>query len=337
MNATKRLACLPAALACIFLLVGCAATNTSPNPTSGEGAGAGSSRHSRDVGAANAVPGFYFSDSWIFEYARSAALDTPPLRMLVTRGQFFGADKRGNVYSYTNPSGNECGNPCQVIASDALGKRHHEVTLPTLGTGDNPSGLFVDQNGSIYYMLGCSPIVQLSAGATGTNPKPVRTIAVPAYECEGDSYLQIVSQLFAASDGNLFMNGPYKKTAAYYNWPGSASGTAKPRVLITDLAHNPILGVDSKGNAWTAALGAAYKFGPNLSGRVGPAPLELQGISEGTLGALRISSRDQLVYEGLLGTTKAVLRISSLKGGKPTRLLILPGGFIGNELTSITF
>lgn len=342
MNIIKQLARLLAVLFFTLLTVGCAATGITPNTANGRDPGLGSSNFSRVSGTTNTVPGFYFYNGYIIEYARNAAGNTPPLRQLLARGGFFGADKAGNVYSYTN-TGNLCPNPCQVLVSNALGKQHHEVTLPTLGLSSaiSPSSLFVDQNGSIYYMLDCIRIVQLPAGATGSNPKPARTINIPAYACGSGNRNNIKSQFFATTDGNLFMNGPYNSTAAYYNWPATASGRTKPRVIITGIAQKPILGIDSKGNAWTIGFDptlSACKIAPNASGRITPACIVLQGISANTLGMLRVSSKDQLVYEGFRGPSKnAVLRISSLLGGTPTRQLNLPQGFIGNELTSITF
>jgi hypothetical protein len=159
----------------------------------------------------------------------------------------------------------------------------------------------------------------------------------------GVNRFNIINQLFASSDGDLFMNGPYKNTAAYFNWSKSAAGRATPRRVITELARRPILGVDGSGNAWTigtdqiTSMAAAFKIGPKESGRISPAPIVLQGV--GALGMLRITSTtDQLVYEGLRGpSNSAVMLISSLQDGKPVRKLDLPGGFTGSDLTSITF
>jgi hypothetical protein len=298
---------------------------------------------SAPLGTSRVSAAAYFIDTFapsVTEYARTATRASAPLRQITTKGTFIGADKLGEIFSFTS-SGEDCKTPCRVFVADERGNQQRVINLASMvGGTKNPGGFFVDRNGSLYYLQGCSTIVQLPPGAAGTNPKPTRTINIPRQD--GCALSQSYVRLFATPGGSVFLSGFYSGKNAWYIWPPGASGNAKHRTVVNVQAVYAIEGVDSHGNAYlpghdpSTAPSAAW-FGPTANGRVVLNQFSLKGVSY--VDHLRISSKDQFVYQGPDPNSPAdeIIRVAPAGGGKPTRTLPVGPTSSSVFLQSITF
>jgi hypothetical protein len=299
---------------------------------------------------ATKIPGFYFyigntkPGANVFEYGRYAAGNDQPLRRVRSMGAFFGADRKGLMYSYFSKNPAAC-SPCTVNVQNAEGVLQYSVTLPQgpAGVNDTPVLQFVDGDGSIYYMTSsCSLIVQLPPGAKGPYAKPVRTIVLPSKACNPKTQRPYY-RIFAADSGVIYFHAPYgPRLGAWYIWSPNAKGRMKPeRTIIAGDTGAGVYGVDSRGNAWTLLVGntslAGY-YGPNANGTAQqPTIVPLAGVVQPE--SMVVASNNQIIYEGHLGTGTGpcVVKIAPPFGGKPVRTLKLPSTFIGYELRSVTF
>jgi hypothetical protein len=260
------------------------------------------------------------------------------MRKVITRGVFFGADQRGQLYSYSTGLERDPCTICKVFVQSVTGQLLSSFTLPNHGVGFSPASYFVDRSGSVYDLLGQCQIQQFAPGSRGV-VKPMRTIKIAPLACMGPNPPENRFRIFVDSKGAVFFrgfNGKNNKPGvgesyALYIWAPGASGAVKPARFITGPQYNAAFGsrvlggVDSKGHIWMGGglePDRVYEYPPSAKGDAKAIVVPLLG-TKGWSGAVLVPPSDNLVYLGQSPQNPdkiGVLKVSP-PGGMPTRTI----------------
>jgi hypothetical protein len=301
------------------------------------------------VSASNAsatIPGYILQfpqpgvGSVAVEYARGARGNATPLRVVKPVGVLFGADKRGQIYSADFEGNCYQTGSCRFFVQDATGVRLRTITIQA--SAQLPQAPFVDMNGSIYYVIGCTQVAQLAVTANRKS-SPIRRINVSKEVCNVGPH-DITPHLFADTTGNVYLFGPHgHKGPAWYIWSQAARGSAKPSII-----SNPAgvaMGVDKSGKIWTIGLyglppksvTGAWIYDPPSSGNPQPQTAALPGLT--TPESLRIASTGLLVYVGENYPYGQPTTLVTAEPGatQPRTILNFAPAYTNASLLSVTF
>jgi hypothetical protein len=251
------------------------------------------SSREQDVEAAEtAIPAFFVGQTrppiengqsyyGVVEYARNAGLNSKPLRSLRLRGNMFGVDSSGNIFTSNVRSGVGCvgeGGGCVVYVTSPAGARLRSLFLANPYV--EPAFLGVDKAGQVYVgNTTTSEIDVYAAGAKGA-AKPLRTMTFAGIgnPINADyGFFSCPVPLAVDAKGNIYFMGSVNgSTSQLVEFAPGKSGLMKPsRRIVSNKVFGGAQGIGAAGNIWTVDANRgpraiAYLFGPADSGRTPP-------------------------------------------------------------------